>query len=92
MLIGTFGAWRWQTVVSVLGIVVAAAYMLKVIQQVLLGPLNERWRALRDVTAWELFSLVPLVAVVLALGVYPLIALQWQDVALRALIAHVAGR
>ena len=88
-LVGTFGVWRWQTAVSVIGVVMAAAYMLKVIQQVLLGPLNDQWRRLSDVNARELMSLAPLLLIVLALGVYPLWMLHVQEPALRQLIAHV---
>ena len=88
-LVGAFGVWRWQTIVSVLGIVVAAAYMLKVIQQVLLGPLNERWRALPDMTLWEGFSLAPLLVCTLGLGVWPRWLLQVQDGSLQQFIAHV---
>jgi NADH-quinone oxidoreductase subunit M len=91
-LVGAFGVWRWQTVVSVLGIVVAAAYMLKVLQQVLLGPLNERWRAIREITAWEVLSLAPLLLLILAIGLYPLAMLQLQDHAIQQLIAHVVHR
>ncbi len=91
-LLGAFGVWRWQTVVSVLGIVIAAAYMLKVIRQVLLGPLNERWRSIPDMTWWEWMTLAPLLVAVLALGVYPLLLLRLQEPSLQQLIAHVTGR
>ncbi|MBI2105072.1 MAG: NADH-quinone oxidoreductase subunit M [Candidatus Omnitrophica bacterium] len=90
-LVGAFGVWRWQTVVSLLGIVAAAAYMLQVIQQVLLGPLNERWRELPDMTLREGLSLAPLLLVTLGLGVLPLALLEVQDGALQRLIAHVVG-
>ncbi len=90
-LVGAFGVWRWQTVVSILGIVAAAVYMLQVIQQVLLGPLNERWRALPDMTLREWLSLAPLLLVVLGLGVFPLALLSVQDATLQRLIAHVVG-
>ena len=91
-LLGSFGVWRWQTVVSVTGIVVAAAYMLKVVRQVLLGPLNERWSALADMSPREVLSLSPLLLLVLALGVYPLWLLGLQDASLTKLIVHVIGR
>ncbi len=90
-LVGAFGVWRWQTIVSVLGIVIAAAYMLKVIQQVLLGPLNERWRSIPDITPWELISVVPLLLIVVAVGVYPLVMLQLQEHAMLQLLMHVLG-
>ena len=91
-LVGAFGVWRWQTIVSVLGIVVAAAYMLKVMQQVLLGPFNEKWRSLTDINPWEICSLVPLMVLVLGIGVYPLFMLRLQGPALQQLIAHVVGQ
>jgi NADH-quinone oxidoreductase subunit M len=90
-LIGAFGVWRWQTMVSVLGIIVAAAYMLKVIRQVLLGDVNEKWRSIADMTLREKISLTPLMLIALAVGVYPLLILNIQDGALRELIAHVLG-
>lgn len=88
-LIGTFGVWRWQTVVSVLGIVVSAAYMLTVLQRVLLGPLNDKWTQLSDANLRELVTLVPLLLIILGVGLWPLSVLQWQDPSLRALIQHV---
>ena len=91
-LVGGFSTWRWQTVVSVVGIVVAAAYMLKVLQQVLLGPLKDAWRSLPDINFREVCSLVPLVVLVLAIGVYPLLLMHVQDGALQQLIRHVIGR
>ncbi|MBI4343352.1 MAG: NADH-quinone oxidoreductase subunit M [Candidatus Omnitrophica bacterium] len=90
-LAGAFGVWKWQTVVSVLGIVGAAAYILTALQRVLLGPLNERWRALPDMTARELATLVPLLALVLLVGIYPLWLMSLQEASLLQLIAHVKG-
>ncbi len=91
-LLGAFGVWRWQTIVSVLGIVLAAAYMLKVIRQVLLGPLNARWGALADMNLRELITLTPLLLLILAIGVYPLFVLELQGHALQRLVAHVTGQ
>ena len=90
-LVGSFQVMRLQglTIVSLLGIVLAAAYMLKVIRLVLLGPLNEKWRTLTEMNWRERISLIPLMEVALAVGVYPLFLLSVQDGALRALIAHV---
>ena len=87
-LMGAFGPRPWQTIVSLLGIVLAAAYMLKVVQQVLLGPLAQRWRALPDMSAWEILSLAPLAALVLALGVQPALMLLVQDGAIRQLLTQ----
>jgi NADH-quinone oxidoreductase subunit M len=89
--VGTFGVHQWQTIVSVLGIVVTAGYMLTAIQRVLLGPLNPRWAQLPDVTPRELVTVVPLLVIVLLVGVYPLSVLRLQDPALLALLHHVTS-
>ena len=91
-LLGAFGVWRWQTIVSVLGIIVAAAYMLKVIRQVLLGPLKDAWRQLQDLSLKEIAVLCPLLIATLAIGVYPLGLLRVQEGSLQQLLLHVLGR
>ena len=91
-LIGAFGVWPWQTIVSVLGVVVAAAYMLKIIRQVLLGPLNDTWKHLRDMDLRETLSLAPLLVLIVAFGLYPLPMLRIQQTAIQALIVHVLGK
>ena len=45
-----------------------------------------------DVTPRELLSLAPLLVLVLAVGVYPLLVLRLQEGALLQLVSHVTGR
>jgi NADH-quinone oxidoreductase subunit M len=45
--------------------------MLWTFQRVYLGPLNEKYRGLSDLTLREAFTLIPLAIIVLVLGVYP---------------------
>jgi len=69
---GAFDMIRPFAIVSGLGIVISAAYLLwKVIQHVLLGPLNERWANLTDMNRREVITLVPLICFMLAFGIYP---------------------
>ena len=93
-LAGAFQVPRLQvlTMLSAIGIVIAAAYNLKVIRAVLLGPLHAQWQQLADLTALEKISLAPLLVITLAVGVYPLCLIAVQDPALRALAAHMAGQ
>ncbi len=56
---------------GVIGIIVNAAYLLWMIQRVLLGPLNPRWADIRDVDAREVISLTPLVALTILVGILP---------------------
>ncbi len=69
---GAFDMVRPFAIISGVGLVVSAAYLLwKVIQHVLLGPLNERWAELTDMNWREVITLVPLVFFMLAFGLYP---------------------
>jgi NADH-quinone oxidoreductase subunit M len=61
----------WQTVVALLVIIAAAAYMLRLFQGVMQGPVSEDLPQRADLTAIEIAALVPLVATIVALGVNP---------------------
>lgn len=61
-----------MTVLSVLGIIVTAAFFLwKVIQMILLGSENERWKGIADLNMAEVLALAPLVFFMVFIGVYP---------------------
>ncbi len=76
---------------SVIGIVVTAAFFLKLIKDVFLGPFNRRWEGLRDMSARELLTTAPLVALTILIGVYPAFLIQMMDATLANLIRHVTG-
>ncbi|MFA6356606.1 MAG: NADH-quinone oxidoreductase subunit M [Candidatus Omnitrophota bacterium] len=90
-LMGGFTAFRLITTISVLGMVITAGYFLYMIQRVLLGPLNTAWSGIADINKRELFTLVPLMIVVVAIGVYPLIILNYQSPAITELVRHIGG-
>jgi NADH-quinone oxidoreductase subunit M len=69
--LGAFQTYRWITIASTLGIVLTAGYMLWTLQRLFLGTLPERWATLPDINGRELFTLVPLAAIVIFLGLYP---------------------
>lgn len=92
--LGGFGqtAYRVWVSLSVLGILVTAAFFLKLIKDVFLGPFNPRWEGhLRDINGRELVTLVPLVALTVLLGVYPALLLNLMDPTLTELIRRVVG-
>jgi NADH-quinone oxidoreductase subunit M len=77
------GAWRVYpalTVVAASAVVLTAGYLLWALQRMYLGPPNPKYAS----TGWEidgreLFTLVPLAAIVLFLGVYPKAILNLQS-------------
>jgi NADH-quinone oxidoreductase subunit M len=65
--------WSIQTltILSTLGVVLGAGYLLWMIKRVFGGPLSERWTKLPDATRSEIFVLGTLSVLVLAFGLYP---------------------
>ena len=91
-LLGTYAAFRLTTILSVVGIVITAGYFLYMLQRVLLGPVNEKLAAIPDINRRELLTLVPLMIVTIAIGVYPLAAIRYQETAVKALIEVLGGK
>jgi NADH-quinone oxidoreductase subunit M len=70
---GAWNAFTIPVVLSMLGLFMTGAYILKGIGQTLHGPLNPRWRGLTDMTFREHLVIWPLMILILSLGVWP----QW---------------
>jgi NADH-quinone oxidoreductase subunit M len=68
---GAFPVFTVFTALSTLGLVVTAAYLLWMIQRVLLGPLNPRWAGLTEINLREVVAVAPLMVLMLVIGVYP---------------------
>ena len=75
---GAIQVFPWLTCLAIVGITITAFYILWTLQRVLLGPFNERWEGLPDVSAREMATLVPLLILTVALGVYPDLLLKIQ--------------
>jgi NADH-quinone oxidoreductase subunit M len=75
VLIGTFTVNRTVAVISTLGIILAAAYVLWMIQRTTQGDLNPALSSVdgmrRDLTRREAVVVAPLIALLLVLGFYP---------------------
>jgi NADH-quinone oxidoreductase subunit M len=81
------------TVFSTLGILIGAAFHLWALQRMFLGEKNkiytEQYHHVSEINAREIFCLVPLAIVVLAVGVYPQAVLKLMNVSLSELQAFV---
>jgi len=91
VLLGSFKVYPWMTAAACIGILLAAAYLLYMIQRVLMGKFNEKWAGIPDINAREIFTLVPLMVLILIVGVYPKIVLQYITPTIEALVRSVGG-
>ena len=80
---------RTITVVSTLGILLGAGYMLWAMQRVYLGNLNEKWAALKDLDFREYAMLIPLTIVVILLGVFPSLMLNLMNSSVNTLVDFI---
>ena len=62
---------KWMIIVSLLGVVLTAAYILWTIQRVYLGNIKDKYKDFRDVTDREVVALVPLAILCVLVGVFP---------------------
>ncbi len=91
VFVGAFSVYRTVTIVSAIGIILGAAYVLWMLQRVFLGPLNEKYSELPDINARELVSVLPVAAIVILLGVYPPPIIEMIKTSLLNLIAQIPG-
>src|SRR6266498_413916 len=72
---GSWSILTGYTVVSMLGLLFTGAYILKGIKKVLHGPLNEHWahgeHRLTEINSREILVMVPLMALILWIGIWP---------------------
>ena len=70
---GGFRAYPWPTALAVLGIILAAGYILWMLERSLFGPTRERFADLTDASLLEATPLALLVISIIVVGVYPAI-------------------
>ena len=72
VLLGFYTVSPILTIIAGTSIILGAVYMLRVMKLAFFGPLNNKEnKKLKDLNARETWSLIPLVAIVIWLGVYP---------------------
>jgi NADH-quinone oxidoreductase subunit M len=89
ILIGSFLTLRWWAVVAVVGVILAALYLLWAYQRVFHGTPDEANASIRDLKFTEGLVLAPLVVLIVVMGVYPKPFLDRIEPAVDQLIAHV---
>jgi NADH-quinone oxidoreductase subunit M len=72
---GAFPLATWATALAVIGLLATAMFVLTILQRVFSGPLNARWSTFRDLTIEERLALLPPIAIMFILGIYPQLVL-----------------
>ena len=71
VLVGTFAYNWWYAIFAVLGIVLAALYILLMYQRTMTGPTGPAVAPMKDLGLREVSALAPLIVLIVLLGFYP---------------------
>ncbi len=72
---GAFPLVTWATALAAIGLLLTAIFFLTLMERVFYGPVNERWAKLRDLTLRERIAVLPAIALMFVLGLYPQLVL-----------------
>ena len=89
VLLGTYVSHHWWAVVAATGVILASLYMLWAYQRVFHGEPDEANRSFPDLSIQERLVMVPLIALIVFLGVYPKPVLSRIEPSVNRLLAHV---
>ena len=89
ILIGSFLTRRWWAVVAVVGVILAALYLLWAYQRVFHGEPDEDNAKISDLKLTEALVMAPLVGLILFMGIYPKPVLDRIEPAVDRLVHHV---
>jgi NADH-quinone oxidoreductase subunit M len=77
--------------ISVIGIVITAAFLLYAMQRVFLGKLNSKYAGYSDMNAREVFCQAPFLFLCVVLGVFPFFLMDWMRASIDQWVATMGG-
>jgi NADH-quinone oxidoreductase subunit M len=84
---GAWGIYRIYTVLSMIGLLLTGAYLLKALKLVLHGPLNPEWKGITEISTRERIVVFPLMALMLSIGLWP----RWVLEVINATVTRLIG-
>ena len=91
VFLGAFRAYPWPTALAVMGIVLAAGYILWMMERAFFGEHRERFSQLTDASLVEAIPLALLVISIVGIGVYPAILTDVFEMGLQPMVAAING-
>ena len=89
VFIGAFEVYKYITIFAISGVILTAGYFLWTLQRMFLGKLKDRYETIPEISGLEIFTLAPLMAIILFVGVYPMPLLRLMQTSLNYLITVV---
>ena len=91
VFLGAYRAYDWPTVMAVLGIVLAAGYILWMMERTFFGARRERFADLTDASLVEAAPLALMVICIIGVGIYPALLTDMFETALAPMVQAING-
>ncbi len=91
VFLGAFRAYAWPTALAVIGIVLAAGYILWMMERAFFGPRRERFDHLTDASLVEAIPLAIMVVTIVGIGFYPSLLTDVFEIGLAPMLEVLPG-
>lgn len=91
ILVGSYAAYSVYTILGVVTLALGAFYLLRAVQGAIYGTPPEGMGVFKDISAREFVSVIPLIVLIVALGVYPRPILNYIDPAVSTVLQMIRG-
>lgn len=83
--------WKVIAVIGTLGLILTAAYLLRIVLTTTFGPTPSAWQALSDARPVEVVPMMTLVALIVLIGVYPIVLSEPLNATLMEFLNWIGG-
>ena len=92
VFIGSYPSFKIIVPLAVIGVVITAAYFLRMIQRMFLGTFDgKKWEALTEINGREIFTVAPLAILMIGIGVYPAPLVNMIKATMENIVRLVSG-
>jgi len=92
VFIGSYPSFKIIVPLAVIGVVITAAYFLRMIQRMFLGTFDSgKWEALTEINGREIFTVAPLAILMIGIGVYPAPLVNMIKATMENIVRLVSG-
>jgi NADH-quinone oxidoreductase subunit M len=92
VFIGSYPSFKIIVPLAVIGVVITAAYFLRMVQRVFLGTFDgKKWGALTEISGREIFTVTPLAILMIWIGVYPAPLVNMIKATMENIVRLVSG-
>jgi len=90
IFLGAFGSQTAAVSVALLGVLLAAGYILWALQRTFFGPRDDKWSHLPDANHWSEYTIIgALMALIVLLGVYPSIVMDLLEMGVEPIVHSI---